>query len=82
MRAALALLTRLTERFPPTAPAKHALTLGNDGSLCLTLHIDGEWLAFNLVEDDLTRPIEDLVNETEGLIKAVEDPGDYRGPVP
>lgn len=71
MKNARLFLRLLTERVPPTAPARHSLTL-HDVGLCASLNTNGKFYDFFLDETDVDRPVEDLIAEIVGLLSRAE----------
>lgn len=61
-------LAKVTERIPNRLPAHHALVLMEDGHVELTLFFHEKWvLPVIFDEGDLTKPIEELVEDVVRL---------------
>lgn len=73
MREIETLLRLLTERVPPEAAQKHALTLNEHSGLNLHLSTAKGWQLIRLEPSDLAKSGETLTNEIVGFIQpAVE----------
>jgi hypothetical protein len=70
MKGALRLLQLLTQAMPPDSPAKHNLTLSDDGKdLVLTLALNGRWQEVNFSEaDDYDKPPEQAAGEIHQVL--------------
>ncbi len=81
MRNAKLLLERLTELYPPPAPAHHNITV-DDGNFVVTLMFGDGVYPFMLTEDeDLDEPVEEMVRQFRELMDPVVRHGKGTWPV-
>lgn len=73
MKSALRLLQLLTRAVPPTSPARHNLTLSDDGNdLVLSLMVNGRWQAMNFEAEDYEKPPEQAADEICQVLALIE----------
>jgi hypothetical protein len=70
MRSARLLLERLTEIIPPAIAAsgvrmRHNLTIDESGNLVLHFMLEGKFVPVIIEDEDLDKPVHQLVNEIE-----------------
>lgn len=74
MQDAKALLQLLTERIAPGENQRHSLTLADDGEkLQVTLMLGDRYVPFVIEEDDLLKPVNELVDEILSIVGLTSD---------
>lgn len=68
MRGARVLLEHLSRCFPPRGPARHNLTINEQGDLEVCLFLGDKSLPVVLEYDDLDRPLDDLLVEVVEIV--------------